>query len=143
MDAIPIGEAARRFGLRTSSLRYYESRGLLHPAARVRGTRMYGRAELRRLAFLQLAQKLGIPLDTAGAVLDKGGAEWRGAVTEQITAVEELIARAEGARSFLSHARMCPSEHPARECPYLLAALDRLVEGETVEQLAREHSDSG
>ncbi|MFL6055001.1 MAG: MerR family transcriptional regulator, partial [Actinoallomurus sp.] len=68
MDLIPIGEAAKRLGMRTSALRYYEERDLVRPAARVQGKRVYGLQELRRLAFIQIAQRLGIGLDTAAAV---------------------------------------------------------------------------
>ncbi|MFD2348767.1 MerR family transcriptional regulator [Nonomuraea ferruginea] len=64
-EFIPIGEAARMLGMNASALRYYEERGLVPPAGRRQGRRVYGRDELRRLVFLQSAQRLGIPLDTA------------------------------------------------------------------------------
>ena len=51
MELVPIGEAARMLKVNASALRYYEERGLVKPACRVNGRRMYGRAELRRLAF--------------------------------------------------------------------------------------------
>ncbi|MGW1680585.1 MerR family transcriptional regulator [Saccharopolyspora sp. NPDC002376] len=138
MDLIPIGEAAERLGVRTSTLRYYEERGLVRPAGRVRGTRVYGRPEMRRLAFLQIALKLGIRLDTAAAVLDESSSQWRVVVGEQISELEDLIERAQGAKDFLTHALMCPAEHPARECPHMTGTLDRLVDGMPFEQLAAE-----
>lgn len=142
MDPIPIGEAAKRLGMRTSALRYYEERNLVRPAARVNGKRVYGLQELRRLAFIQIAQRLGIGLDTAAAVLDEASDQWRTTVGEQIAELDELIARAQDAKSFLSHALMCPAEHPTRECPHMMETLDRLLEGVSFEQLAREHLDS-
>lgn len=142
MDLIPIGEAAKRLGMRTSALRYYEERNLVRPAARVNGKRVYGLQELRRLAFIQIAQRLGIRLDTAAAVLDEASEKWRATVGEQIAELEELIAKAQGAKYFLTHALMCPAEHPARECPYLMETLDRLLEGASFEQLASEHMDA-
>lgn len=142
MSLIPIGEAAKRLGMRTSTLRYYEERNLVRPAARVHGKRVYGLQELRRLAFIQIAQRLGIRLDTAAAVLDEASEQWRATVGEQIAELEELIARAQKAKDFLTHALMCPAEHPARECPYLMDTLDRLLEGASFEQLASEHMDS-
>lgn len=138
-DPIPIGKAAERLGMRTSALRYYEGRGLVRPAGRVNGTRVYGRQELRRLAFLQIAQRLGIGLDVAGAVLDEPGAEWRATLDEQISRLDELIARAEGAKRFLTHAIRCPAEHPAHECPYLTETLDRMLDGTPFDELAAEH----
>jgi DNA-binding transcriptional MerR regulator len=139
MELIPIGEAAERLGVRTSALRYYDERGLVEPAAREHGKRVYGRQELRHLAFLQIAQRLGIPLDTAAAVLDEASDQWRKTVGDQITQLDELIARAQGAKDFLTHALMCPAEHPARECPHLLETLDRLLGGGSFEELATEY----
>lgn len=143
MELIPIGEAARRLGMRTSTLRYYEERGLVRPAARVRGMRVYGLQEMRRLAFVQIAQRLGIRLQTAAAVLDEASEQWRATVGGQITELEELIARAQGAKDFLAHALRCPAEHPTRECPHLVDTLDRLLDGASFEQLTAEHADAG
>ncbi|WP_084963554.1 MerR family transcriptional regulator [Thermoactinospora rubra] len=142
MERLPIGEAARRLGLAPSTLRYYDERGLVRPAGRVGGRRVYGRQELRRLAFLQIAQRLGIPLQAAGEVLDAPGERWRKGLEEQIAALDELIARARGARDFLVHARDCPAEHPARECPVMVGLLDRMVDGTPFEQIAAEHHPS-
>jgi MerR family transcriptional regulator, copper efflux regulator len=103
MELVTIGEAAQMLGLNASALRYYEDRGLVTPE-RCGGKRMYRREHLRRLAFIQLMQCLGIRLDAASAVLDEPSDQWRGVVREQITAIEELIARANGAREFLEHA---------------------------------------
>jgi DNA-binding transcriptional MerR regulator len=77
MDLIPIGQAAARLGLSASALRYYDERGLVCPPARRAGQRMYGSEELRRLAFVKIAHRLGLPLDTAAAVLDAPGPQWR------------------------------------------------------------------
>lgn len=90
----------------------------VQPAARVHGKRHYGLQEMRRLALLQTAQRLGIRLDTAAAVLDASREQWHATVSEQIAELDELISRAEGAKEFLAHALNCPAEHPARECPY-------------------------
>jgi DNA-binding transcriptional MerR regulator len=140
MDLIPIGEAAARLGLSTSALRYYDERGLVCPPARQAGQRMYGPDELRRLAFVKIAHRLGLPLHTAAAVLDAPGARWRETVREQIAHLDEVIAQAQGAQLFLTHALDCPTDHPARQCPSMIAALDRLVDGTSVDELAAEHS---
>jgi DNA-binding transcriptional MerR regulator len=131
VDPIPIGEAARKLGINASALRYYDERGLLRPAARRGGRRMYGADELRRLAFIHIAQRLGISLDTAAAVLDEPSDRWRQLVRAQIAALEEQIALAKGAQQFLTHALQCPADHPARECPTMIRTLDRLVAGMT------------
>ena len=139
MALVGIGEAARKLGVNTSALRYYEERGLVLPASRQGGRRMYGPEQLRRLAFLQLMQRLGMSLDDACTVLDEAGDTWRATVRERMTALEELIARAEAARYFLQHALECPAEDPTRECPYMTETLDRRLAGVTFEELAAEH----
>lgn len=58
-----IGEVARRSGFTVRTLRFYERRGLLAPAARrASGYRLYGELELHRLAFIRQAKALGLTL---------------------------------------------------------------------------------
>jgi DNA-binding transcriptional MerR regulator len=58
-----IGEIARQVGVRTSTLRYYESRGLLHSTRLPNGYRVYGEDALSVLRFIRRAQTLGITLN--------------------------------------------------------------------------------
>lgn len=139
MVLIPIGRAAEQLGLSTSALRYYDERGLVCPPVRQAGRRMYGSDELRRLAFVKIANRLGLPLETAAAVLDAPGPQWRQNVRDQIAKLDNVIADARAAQNFLTHALNCPTEHPARQCATMIAALDRLVDGTTFDELAAEH----
>lgn len=138
MDLISIGHAADRLQMTASSLRYYDDRGLVPPRSRASGRRMYGPEELRRLAFLKIVHRLGVPLDTAAAVLDAPSDQWRDAVRQQITELDRVIAQARAAQQFLTHALNCPTDHPAKECPTMTGALDRLIDGASVEELATE-----
>jgi DNA-binding transcriptional MerR regulator len=137
MELVTIGQAAQMLALNTSALRYYEDRGLVTPERRG-GKRMYSREQLRRLAFIQLMQRLGVSLEAASAVLDEPSERWRGVVRGQIAAIDELIARANGARTFLEHALACPADHPVDQCPHMMEVLDRRLGGLTIEELAAE-----
>lgn len=139
MEPIPIGEAARKLGLAASALRYYDEQGLVPSRERRGGKRWYGRPELRRLAFLKITQRLGLPLRTVAAILDAPTPRWRHAVQKQISDLDTLIDQAQAARTFLTHALNCPSPHPVRDCPRMGAALDTLLDGGTLEELADEH----
>lgn len=139
MDLIPIGRAAACLGMTTSALRYYDERKLVCPSARHAGKRMYGAEQLRRLAFIKIVNRLGLPLQTAAAVLDAPGPQWREILTQQIAELDRLIAQAQTAQTFLAHALNCPTEHPARECATMIATLDRLVAGTPIDRLAAEH----
>jgi DNA-binding transcriptional MerR regulator len=139
MDLIPIGRAAACLGMSTSALRYYDERKLVCPSARRAGKRMYSAEQLRRLAFIKIVNRLGLPLQTAAAVLDAPGPQWRETLRQQIAELDQLIAQAQTAQTFLAHALNCPTEHPARECATMIATLDRLVAGTPIDRLGAEH----
>ena len=66
---LTIGEVARRAGLKTSAIRYYESVGLLPEAPRESGQRRYGDDTLRRLQVIDVAKRAGFSLDEARVLL--------------------------------------------------------------------------
>ena len=67
MPALPkslsIGDLADRSGVRTSALRFYESRGLISSQRTSGNQRRYGRETLRRVAVIRAAQILGLSLE--------------------------------------------------------------------------------
>ena len=66
---LTVGEVAARSGVAVSALHFYERKGLIH-SARTRGNqRRYDRDVLRRVALIQIAQELGIPLAEVSAAL--------------------------------------------------------------------------
>jgi MerR family transcriptional regulator, redox-sensitive transcriptional activator SoxR len=72
MDTVlPISEIARRSGVASSALRFYEERGLIASERAGSGHRRYPRATLRRIAFIVFAQKVGLSLEEIGAELAK------------------------------------------------------------------------
>ena len=80
MDDAPltIGEVARRAGVATSAVRFYERRGLLAADARRSGQRRYRDETLRRLVFIGMLQDAGLSLEDIAAVLDATSvAEWK------------------------------------------------------------------
>jgi MerR family transcriptional regulator, redox-sensitive transcriptional activator SoxR len=66
---IEIGPLARRSGVAASALRYYEDQGLLAGGRSASGRRRYPRAVLRRVAFIRVAQSLGLSLAEIRAAL--------------------------------------------------------------------------
>lgn len=72
MDSVlTIGEVAKRSGVASSALRFYEERGLIASVRAGSGHRRYPRAVLRRIAFIVFAQKIGLGLDEIAAELSK------------------------------------------------------------------------
>jgi MerR family transcriptional regulator, redox-sensitive transcriptional activator SoxR len=70
-DLLPIGEVARRSGVASSALRFYEQRGLISSEREGSGHRRYPRSVLRRIAFIVFAQRIGLTLDEIGVELAK------------------------------------------------------------------------
>lgn len=63
MTELTIGQLARKMGVRTSTLRYYEAEGLLAPSRRTEaGYRLYDPQAEQLLRFIQRAQRLGFSL---------------------------------------------------------------------------------
>ena len=103
-DLIPIGELAARAGVAPSALRFYESIGLLQPGRTSGGHRLYRRHALRRVAFIRVAQRVGLTLDEIADALamlpaDRAPTQtewarisraWRGRIDERIEALERL-----------------------------------------------------
>jgi DNA-binding transcriptional MerR regulator len=69
-NGMRIGELARRVGLSTSAVRYYEKEGLIAPVPRTdTGYRLYGTEVVGRLQFLLRAKALGLSLREVGELL--------------------------------------------------------------------------
>ncbi len=68
-ESLTIGELSRRSGVAPSALRYYEELGLLRSERTAGNQRRYRRAELRRVAFVRIAQQVGVSLEEVRAAL--------------------------------------------------------------------------
>ena len=67
---VPIGEAARRSGVKVPTIRYYEQVGLLPaPERSDAGRRLYADGDLQRLAFIRHARELGFEVDAIRTLL--------------------------------------------------------------------------
>lgn len=107
---LSVGEFAARAGVAVSALHYYESRGLIRALRSSGNQRRFARAELRRVAFIRVAQQLGIGLAEIGdalAALPEGrtptkadwarlSAQWRERLDARIAALQALRDRLDG-----------------------------------------------
>jgi MerR family transcriptional regulator, redox-sensitive transcriptional activator SoxR len=112
-EVLTIGQLARRFGLKTSAIRYYERVGVLPEPERHSGQRRYGPDAVRRLEVLAVAKRAGFTLDEARLLLARTEAgspafeALRELAVRKLPEVEQLIARAEAMRSWLLTATDC------------------------------------
>jgi MerR family transcriptional regulator, copper efflux regulator len=122
-SGLGIGAAARKFGLAESALRYWERRGLLHPAQLSSGWRRYGPEEIHRIGLIQMWRETGMmSLDEIAAILTSRDHSWRTAVTGRIDAIQAQQNRLAKAKAHLEHLLTCPDANPADDCPYLREA---------------------
>jgi MerR family transcriptional regulator, copper efflux regulator len=123
-----IGELAARFGLATHVLRHWEDVGLLSPARRVAGRRVYGAAHVTRVAEILLGKDAGFSLEQLRELFTAPDRERRRQVLRgQLAQVQERIARLTLSQTLLEHGLRC--RHPDyQSCPRLqtmvLARLD-------------------
>lgn len=68
-ELLGIGEVAQRAGVATSALRYYEELGLIEAERTPGARRAFRRDVLRRLAFIQAAQRVGLTLSEVADAL--------------------------------------------------------------------------
>ena len=101
---LSVGEVARRSGVAVSTLHFYETKGLISSSRSEGNQRRYAREVLRRVAFIRVAQRVGIGLAeiaTALAALPpkaapsradwtRLSANWRGELDERIAQLKKL-----------------------------------------------------
>jgi DNA-binding transcriptional MerR regulator len=64
-----IGDVAKRLGITQRSIRYYEERGLIHPARTEGRFRVYAKSEVERLKTVLLLKDLGVSLDEISSLI--------------------------------------------------------------------------
>ena len=99
-----VGEVAQRSGVPVSTLHFYESKALITSWRSDGNQRRYARDVLRRVAFIRVAQRVGISLTDIAAALatlptgsapnrddwSRLSAAWRADLNERIAQLEKL-----------------------------------------------------
>jgi MerR family redox-sensitive transcriptional activator SoxR len=124
MDGFPeltIGEVARRAGVATSSIRYYERIGLLPEPDRERGQRRYDADVLGKRGFIGVAQSAGFKLREIKELIDGVdgadglGEPMRSLSRQKLGEVEALLERTKAMKGWLEVAQECGCATP-EEC---------------------------
>ncbi len=101
-----VGEAT---GLQSSALRYYEREGLIEPAGRAGGRRLYDEAVLQRLAVVALLQEVGFTIAEISELFSRRGKriKWRSLAEAKLDEIDAHLERVEAARELLAAALQC------------------------------------
>ena len=121
ISELTIGEVARRSGVATSSIRYYERIGLLPEPERTHGQRRYDSEVLGKLGFIGVAQSAGFKLREIKELIEAVdganglGEQMRQLSSQKLGEVEALLERTEAIKGWLEVAQECGCVTPA-EC---------------------------
>ena len=126
-----IAEVARRTGIASSALRYYERRGLIQSVGPAGTRRRFAPGVLDQLALIALGQAAGLSLDEIQSMLSPGGGGAN--IDRRLLAAkaDEIDAMARQLRAMsrgLRHAAECPAPSHA-QCPTFQRLLKAAASG--------------
>lgn len=125
--ALTIGQVAKQANVNVQTLRYYERRRILRPAARREsGYRVYNETAIQTVRFIKHAQQLGFSLDDIQVLLGLRASNKsqcstvREKAEETLHSIEERIGQLESMRrSLKSLIRSCVQGKTQEHCPIL------------------------
>jgi MerR family transcriptional regulator, redox-sensitive transcriptional activator SoxR len=112
-EQLTIGEVSRLANIPASTLRYYESIGLLPAPRRVSGQRRYPHSILQQLAVIQLAKEANFSLPEIQALMHTPGdprtpsERWKDLVGQKLAEVNSIIERALELKQLLEEGLTC------------------------------------
>ena len=122
-----IGDVARRSGLPSSTLRYYEKEKLIRRPRRVSGCRDYDDEVFANLRLIRMALESGFTISQARTLIHGFSAtssppqRWRTLATKKLKDVQTQIAQLQRAELLLERAARC-------ECLSLADCADLLLQ---------------
>ena len=108
-----IGEIARRAGVRTSAIRFYERAGVLPPASRQNGQRHFAVEAELQLAVIEFARKAGFTIAEIKLLFHGFGnsapasARWRRLAQNKYDEMDVQIARLKDMQRLLKKSMRC------------------------------------
>ncbi|ODT89419.1 helix-turn-helix domain-containing protein [Phenylobacterium sp. SCN 70-31] len=131
MTSLSIGRLARATDVKVPTIRFYEQIGLLPEPERTQSDRrLYGEADVRRLAFIKHARQLGFAVEAIRSLLaladdpDRPCAEANALAAEQLAVVETKIERLQALRHELRRMARADCDGRAGDCRVIEALGD-------------------
>lgn len=112
-DGLSISEVAARSGVPATTLRYYETVGLLPDPPRIAGRRRYDSSVLDRLVVIGAARQARFSIAEVRELLDGmstgagAGPAWRAMASRKLPEVDDLIRALDGVRTLLQAVATC------------------------------------
>ena len=132
---LTIGELAKRTGVATSALRYYEELGLMPAPVRVSGQRRYPNSAVGLVGMILLLRDVGFSLGESKAFLASRtqADSWRGLAQRKLADLDQQIAMAQTAKEAITHALHCPHDD-ITTCPTSSKVIAARLAGQPLEE---------
>ncbi|MGX9353318.1 Cu(I)-responsive transcriptional regulator [Shimia sp. W99] len=120
-----IGEVAKRSGLPSKTIRYYEEIGFITPRRSENGYRDFDEKDLHRLAFIGRARSLGFTIENCRALLElyadqsRASADVKRVAEENLREIDAKIADLQAMRATLAHLVGACAGDSRPDCPIL------------------------
>lgn len=125
-----IAEVAKAAGIPSSTLRYYEERGLITSVGRRGARRLFTPGVLNQLALIALGQAAGFSLDDIRTMFSPEGELNidRQMLSAKADEIDKTVARLRAMSRGLRHAAICPAPSHA-QCPTFQRLLKAAASG--------------
>jgi DNA-binding transcriptional MerR regulator len=133
---LTIGELARRAGVATSALRYWEELGLLPAPARIAGQRRYPESAAGLVGVILLLRDVGFTLAEQKSFMASHAAahgDWQRLARRKLAELDDQIANAQTAREAIDHALRCPHED-ILDCPTFASLIAARLAGRSLHE---------
>jgi len=138
-DVLDIAEVARRTGVTSRALRFYEARGILKPLRTASGRRVYGAGELQRIQQVLALKKAGLAIAQIQQLMASKPLDLAGLVDAQLDAIEAQTRSLAEAKALLLSIRSrieAGAEIDLSTFCLLIRQGDRIMEHEGWDQIA-------
>ena len=121
---LSISQVAHEAGVRPSTLRYYESIGLLPVPARISGRRRYEPGILQRLEIIRTAQQAGFTLAELRVLFDDiltnaaPSARWHDLIQFKLQELNRLLLNVQSMKALLEDIMRCDGDE-LEDCIYI------------------------
>jgi DNA-binding transcriptional MerR regulator len=133
---LTIGELAKRTGVATSALRYYEELGLLPAPGRASGQRRYPESAVGLVGAILLLRDAGFSLRESKALLGSRAQAvegWRSLAHRKLADLDEQIAKAQTAKEAITHGLACPHDD-FTTCPNFASIVAARLAGQPLQE---------
>ncbi|WP_201778293.1 helix-turn-helix domain-containing protein [Thalassomonas viridans] len=129
-----IREVSKRSGLPTSTLRYYEEKGLIKSIGRQGITRVFKANIIEQLSLIALARYAGFALEEIAAMFSPSGKPTidRQQLLEKAELLEKKIRQLQSMSDGLRHVANCP-ENNQLDCPKFQALVSEAARRQLLE----------